>query len=152
MANSIYFYFTKFWILACTCAHACRCMCMCVHEWKPEEGHWVSCTIILRLTPVRQSPTEPGALPSLLPVGLASKPQGPWASWLSLPPPAPTSSTGGVCSDVRVLGNWPQVLKLEQQELWPTEPSPQLLTLPKFNVFRNAYQITFCYHKVILFL
>ena len=37
-----YFYFTKFYSLTCMCVHACRSVC--IHEWKPEEGYWVSCT------------------------------------------------------------------------------------------------------------
>lgn len=79
---------------------------MCIHEWKPEEGHWVSCTSIL--TPGRQSLTEGGAVPLLTPSYLAGQqPQGSRSSNLFLPPPTltPIGVVTGVCSDVRVLGN-----------------------------------------------
>lgn len=98
-----YFYFTKFYSLTCMCVHACRSMCMCIHEWKPEEGHWVSCTS--SLLPHKGSLSRKVELsPSWLPVTWpASSPRGPDSPISSCPlqPLLPL-----VWLLVRVLGNW----------------------------------------------
>lgn len=104
--------------------HVCACMQVHVHvrAWMEVRGRTLGVQYYHSLTPQRQPLTECGAVPLPTPSYLASQqPQGSTSSSLFLPPPTPTPSAvvTGVCSDVRVEGNWTQVLKLLSMEPFP---------------------------------
>lgn len=126
------------------CVHACRSMCMCVHEWKSEEGHWVSSTITL--LPHKGSLSlnvelSPSRLPATWPASSPRDPHPPVSSC----PLQPLLPVLWLLVYAVMSGYWGTELRsssLGSKSSYPWSHFPNSL-LPNFSVFRSTYPVIF---------
>lgn len=116
----------KFWH-ARVCMHAGQCACVCMSGSQRKD---IGCPALALSYPTKAVSHWMWSCPPP-DSQLLGRPAAPGIQILqSLPAPSNLYSQCcgyGVCSDVRVLGNWTQILKLGQQKVLPMEPFPQPL-------------------------